>query len=694
MTFRAADGPVALAEVTVPSEPTGVPVKHADQPLVEVTGLRWGMTAADISGPMSGSQIGSQLRYRSHRVAVDNGIHSLAITQDDPASGLRATSYFSARDGVAAVTSTTHLSLIPGRAPLVVTAVTSFAASVPLAGGADDLVVWRGESGWASEARWAPTRLRSHGLAPSQPGERRRSAVSATSLGSWSAGMFVPAGAVEHTPSGRTFAWQVEHNGAWHWDVGERGGAGSTEPVQAYVSVTGPTDLHHQWTATITDAVGFTTVPVTVSVGSSFAAAFGHLADHRRAARRDHEQFRSLPVVFNDWMNTLEGRGTEQNLLPLVDAAGAIGAEYFCIDAGWYHDDEDPSAWWHTVGDWQPSTTRFPHGLRRVADHIRERGMVPGIWLEPEVVAVRAAAARMLPDSAFVRRTGARTVSHDRHLLDFRDPAAVAHVDAAVDRLVAELGIGYFKFDYNTTIGPGIDTPGEPLGVGLLEHNRALLSWLDSITARHPDVIFESCASGGLRSDFATLSRLQLQSTSDQTNPLLYPAIAVGSLVHIVPEQAGNWTYPQPGMSPDMIAFCMATGMAGRMYHAGRVDKMTADELELVKEGVAVHKSIRGEIALSTPRFPTGLPTWNDEWVSVAFDLPELSYLIVWRIADSAGQLDLNLDFDRSSSVEIDQIYPMTDDGTWSVSKNHRGVRIRAAAGPSARMFRVRPAAR
>jgi alpha-galactosidase len=54
--------------------------------------------------------------------------------------------------------------------------------------------------------------------------------------------------------------------------------------------------------------------------------------------------------------------------------------------AGWYDDGGD---WWDSVGLWEPSASRFPDGgLRRVVDAIRDAGMVPGLWLEPEVVGV------------------------------------------------------------------------------------------------------------------------------------------------------------------------------------------------------------------------------------------------------------------------------------------------------------------
>jgi alpha-galactosidase len=85
-------------------------------------------------------------------------------------------------------------------------------------------------------------------------------------------------------------------------------------------------------------------------------------------------------VIFNDYMNCLEGDPTTAKELPLIDAAAAAGCEYFVIDAGWYAElSED---WWGSVGAWQPSKTRWPGGLQQVLDRIRGKGMVPGLWLE------------------------------------------------------------------------------------------------------------------------------------------------------------------------------------------------------------------------------------------------------------------------------------------------------------------------
>ena len=90
-------------------------------------------------------------------------------------------------------------------------------------------------------------------------------------------------------------------------------------------------------------------------------------------------------------MNALMGDPTTEKLLPLIDAAADVGRRDFCIDAGWYDDDGD---WWPSVGAWEPSTVRFGElGLPGLLQVIRDRGMTPGLWVEPEVVGVRSPVA-------------------------------------------------------------------------------------------------------------------------------------------------------------------------------------------------------------------------------------------------------------------------------------------------------------
>src|SRR5439155_4577020 len=127
----------------------------------------------------------------------------------------------------------------------------------------------------------------------------------------------------------------------------------------------------------------YETVPASVALEADAGPTSGAALTRFRRASAGVRMHAAGAVVFNDYMNTVNGDPSAEVLHPLIDAAGDSGAEYFVIDAGWYADNGD---WWDEVGEWQPSTRRFPGGISEVLEHIRRRGMVPGLWLEPEVV--------------------------------------------------------------------------------------------------------------------------------------------------------------------------------------------------------------------------------------------------------------------------------------------------------------------
>jgi len=272
---------------------------------------------------------------------------------------------------------------------------------------------------------------------------------------------------------------------------------------------------------------------------------------------------------------------------------------------------------------------------------------------------VASPVAGVLPDAAFLQRHGRRVVENQRHFLDLRQPAAQAHLDGVFDRLVRDFGVEFFKLDYNVTPGPGTDLDAFSVGAGLLGHNRAHLDWFERLRGRHPGVVFENCSSGAMRADFAMLERFDFQSTSDQQDFLLYPAIAVGAPVQMLPEQAGNWAYPQPGVTPEEIAFTMVTGMAGRLYLSGFLDGMADDQLGLVSDGVRVWKGLRAAIAERVPRWPSGLPDWSASSLALALAGSDSTLLYVWQRGDDDLRLDCGPGVRADNLVEL---YP----GAWS----------------------------
>jgi alpha-galactosidase len=639
------NGPVAVRTLSDGGRPHA---SRATQPLVEI--LVAGEGRARASHRFSDTAVGARMVYTGSTRSRHGRWHQLEIDMRDPVTGLTARTTFRSVDGVSACQVRTQV-VNDGPESVSLQGVTSFAAGL-LGHRVEDLDLLRADSEWLGEGRWTRRGLR-EGAVPdlglALHGQHGRGRFAMVSKGTWSTGTHLPTGAIVDRAGGRTWLWQVEHNGPWRWEVGERLDG-------AYLALLGPTDIDHQWQHRLAPGESFTTVPVSVAVSADgLDGAVAAMTAHRRALVRPHRDRSALPVVFNDYMNTLMGDPTTAKLLPLVDAAAAAGAEVFCVDAGWY---DNGTAWWDSVGEWQPSQTRFPRGIEEVLARIRDRGMTAGLWLEPEVIGVRSPIADKLPAEAFLQRGGVRLVEHGRYHLDLRHPRAVAHLDEVVDRLVEQLGVGYFKFDYNIDPGAGTDRDADSVGAGLLGHNRAHLAWLDGVLDRHPDLTLENCASGAMRMDYALLARMQLQSTSDQQDYLRYPPIAVAAPMSILPEQSASWAYPQPDMTGEQLAYTMCTGMLGRLYLSGQLDRMSPGQLRSVHAAVRVHKDIRADLAAAVPLWPLGLPAWDDSRLSLALRAGDVTYLAVWQRPGAARAVELSLPHLRGRRIDIDVLYP------------------------------------
>ncbi|GGN22938.1 glycoside hydrolase family 36 protein [Streptomyces fuscichromogenes] len=621
-----------------------VRLAHRALPVVEIQTTGSGRLGTSGKRHVDGA-LSRGLRCVGHEEHDDGAVRTLRVRMTDETTGLRVTALFRLRAGLPVL----HAEALvenPGEAPVTLEYVSSFAVSNLARGlpdGArweDGLSLWLAANPWSGEFRWSRETLAERGLydvgmaAFGQTGSKNRIAV--TSTGSWSSSEYLPMGCLEDTATGRALLWQTEHNGSWHAELGDRFG-------DVYLALSGPTDREHQWRHRLDPGAGFRTVAVAVAVvpEGGLRTAVRVLTDHRRATRRAHPDLEQLPVVFNDFMNSLMGEPSTGALLPLVDAAAVAGAEVFCVDAGWY-DAEPPGTvgpggvpgWWDAVGEWRESKLRFPNGLGEVIDRIREAGMVPGLWLEPEVVGVRSTVAAALPDEAFFRRDGTRLVEWGRHQLDLRHPAARAHLDGVVDRLVHDYGVGYLKLDYNIDIGPGTDGPTgtDSPGGGLLGHNRAYLDWLDGVLDRHPGLVLESCAAGGSRTDHAILSRLPIHSVTDQQDFRLVPAIAAAAPTAVTPEQGAIWAYPQPGHTDAELGTVLVSALLGRVHLSGRPDLLDSDQMALVREALGTYKTYRHLLPGARPHWPLGLPGWRDGWLALALDAEDgTTLLALWR---------------------------------------------------------------
>jgi len=625
---------------------------------------------------------GLRMVYESHADYRNELGRKLEIALLDNPTGLRAVQHYQFYDGLQTVRCWVVLNN-EGLSALEVEYVSSFVLTgLDKEGSTERDVKMRlsiAHNGWQSELQWRTYTLPELGM--SHLVDRSSKRIYCSNTGSWSSAEHIPMGVLANEESGTSLYWQIEHNGSWHWEIVE-------QADRLALLISGPTENDNHWWIKLQPGEAFASVPAAVgAVKGGFEASIAQLTAYRRRIRRPNADNRELRIIFNDYMNCLWADPTTAKLLPLIDAAAEAGCEYFCIDAGWYA----PGAWWDSVGEWLPSAERFPEGITYVLSYIRTKGMIPGLWLELEVMGVNSSMIPRTNDAWFFMRHGKKVKDRGRYQLDYRHPQVVAYANEVIRRLVEDYGVGYIKMDYNINAGIGTDADADSFGDGLLQHNRAYLAWMDDVFERYPELVIESCSSGGMRMDYAMLSRLSIQSTSDQEDYVKYAAIAASSPAALTPEQSAIWSYPLREGDDEEVIFNMVNALLLRIHQSGHLAELSPRRKKLVKEALEYYKRIRCDIAAAVPFWPLGLPTQQDDWISLGLRNEERHYLAVWRIRGEEEQVYLPLERLRGYEVEVRCAYPEEHDSSWSWNAEAGQLIVWMPAVRTARLFELRP---
>jgi alpha-galactosidase len=536
-------------------------------------------------------------------------------------------------------------------------------------------------NGWQKELSWQLYSLPQLGLSRTQKQDRVNSSklISFSNTGAWSSKEYLPSAILENRETNEYLGWQIEHDGSWHWEIGEHAGC-------LYLKLAGPTELYAHWYKELKPGEFFASVPVGIVYGKGTAEdAAVVLTRYRRCIRRKNLDDEKLPVIFNDYMNCLSGSPSTAKELPLIDAAAAAGCEYYCIDCGWY----SAGSWWDSVGEWTPSSERFPEGLTYVMDYIRSRGMIPGLWLEIEVMGLHCKDVPQLPDECFFMRHGKRVCDKSRYQLDFRSSIVRKRATKIVKRLVEEYGAGYIKMDYNIEPGTGTDYDADSPGDGLLEHARSYLSWLDFILKLYPFLVIENCSSGGMRMDYALLSRCSIQSTSDMEDYRMYSTIAANAPLALTPEQAAVWSYPMKDGDTEETVFNMVNVLMLRVHQSGFLFALDDKRKSLVKEAVCYYKKIRDDRKDALPFWPLGFSRYEDEWAALALEGRNKTYLAVWKRGGSSRLCALPLNRYKGKDISIRCSYPSSEGCPFTWDSSLGNLTVEFAKSVMARFFEI-----
>ncbi|MDF1606754.1 alpha-galactosidase [Hoeflea sp. YIM 152468] len=295
------------------------------------------------------------------------------------------------------------------------------------------------------------------------------------------------------------------------------------------------------------------------------------------SARRDREPH---PVHYNCWEAVYFSHDLEE-LKTIASLAARLGAERFVLDDGWFRGRNDDTS---SLGDWEIDRVKFPDGLTPLIEHVQAQGMRFGLWFEPEMVNRDSQLFRAHP--GYMLGPVDQPSGRNQHVLDMASEEVRAHLFGQIDALLSAHRIDYVKWDHN-----------RPLTGGRPDQARGFLTLLGDLVRAHPDVDFESCASGGGRIDFGVLelaSRVWLSDSNDAIERLRMQHEASR---WIAPEVQGSHVGPRHCHTSGRVLSMQFRAWVAAQRHMGfEMDPrdLTSDESATLRRVTAWWKHNRG----------------------------------------------------------------------------------------------------
>ena len=367
------------------------------------------------------------------------------------------------------------------------------------------------------------------------------------------------------------------------------------------------------------------------------------------------------PILLNNWEATYFGFN-EEKLLKIAKTAADVGVELFVLDDGWFgHRDDDTTS----LGDWYVDTGKLPQGMKHLTDQVHGMGLKFGLWFEPEMISPKSDLYEKHPDWA-IRIDGREPVQQRQQLtLDLSREDVQDYVYESVASHLRADGIDYVKWDMNRNFSN--------IGSALLPADRqkelphrymlGLYRVLEKLVNDFPDVLFESCSSGGGRFDLGMLHYMPQTWTSDNTDALcrcriqyatslVFPPFAMGSHVSAVPNHQTGRITP--------IETRANVAMSGCFGYELDLNTLSAEEIEKVRAQVARVKAVRNTLLYGDFYRLLSPYEGNDTaWMTVSKDGGE-AILMLTRAQAQSYAFPVLL---RLRGLDADKVYTVVETG-------------------------------
>ena len=332
---------------------------------------------------------------------------------------------------------------------------------------------------------------------------------------------------------------------------------------------------------------------------------------------------RVVPTLLNSWEGAYFDFDAKV-LKQMIDDAASMGLEMFVLDDGWFGNKYPRNNDKAGLGDWEVNREKLPEGIDHIASYAHDKGLKFGIWIEPEMVSPRSELAEKHPE--WIVRTPGREapLTRSQWLLDLSNPEVQDFVFGVFDNTMRlSEHIDYIKWDANrcaNSIGSAFQRPDEQSHFWI-EYTQGLYKVMERIRTKYPDVLIQSCASGGGRVEYGALRYFDEVWTSDNTEALsrtriqygtslFFPALVMGSHVSVTPNlQTGNST---------PLKFRFDIACAGRLGMELQPKHMTEEERAEARRAIADYKEYR-DIVMQGDLYRIGSPYDEDGCYGLAY---------------------------------------------------------------------------
>ncbi|MDO5573619.1 MAG: alpha-galactosidase [bacterium] len=353
----------------------------------------------------------------------------------------------------------------------------------------------------------------------------------------------------------------------------------------------------------------------------------------KRLARgmwRDQER----PILLNNWEATYMDFD-EEKILKIAATAKEAGVELFVLDDGWFGTRDDD---WQGLGDWYVNRRKLPNGISGLSKAVEDMGMRFGIWIEPEMVNKNSDLYRAHPDWVISTPDRFESPARQQHVLDYSRPEVVDHIYKMLSEVIEDSCISYIKWDMNRYLSECYSRVAGARDQGTVMHKYILGVYrlYERLIAKFPEILFESCASGGARFDPGMLYYAPQAWCSDDTDvcervkiqygtSLVYPIRSIGAHVSAVPNHQNKRTTPL--LTRGNVAFYGAFG-----YELD-LNKLSAEEMKMVKEQIVFYKKYRKLIQQGKfYRILNPFEGNEASWISVSEDAKEAVAMYFQRL--------------------------------------------------------------